>query len=331
MAFKRAIVTAVAPLRILIDGDTVPIPFTPKSLIDPATLAVGDVVHADQSGHRLVVLGRAGGLGLLSGRNLIINSNFMVNQEDKASGASIADNAYILDGWKNVSGGPRSFSWSDTGGVRAFTLVSEVVFGTQVHQPVEAQNLPAGTYTISCSNTAVRLSATTSAATLVSGTGGVRTFTTDGTLDVNIGVYETAGSTQTLTWVKLERGTVATPYQPATYADSLRECMRYYQRRGARGRAYALLSETGFQSSTTEAYIPTTFSTPMRATPTLSQGGVVKWYTPGGGGDATVTLGQSTSESGRLTPAFASTGAGNAPGYLRSDDGSGWLAFDARL
>ena len=64
MAFKRAIVTAVGPLRILIDGDTVPIPFTPKSLIDPATLTVGDVVHANQSGHRLVVLGRAGGLVL---------------------------------------------------------------------------------------------------------------------------------------------------------------------------------------------------------------------------------------------------------------------------
>jgi len=62
MAFKRAIVTAVGPLRILIDGDTVPIPFTPKSLIDPDTLAVDDVVHANQSGHRLLVLGRDGGL-----------------------------------------------------------------------------------------------------------------------------------------------------------------------------------------------------------------------------------------------------------------------------
>ena len=62
MTFKRAIVTAVGPLRIMIDGDTEPIPFTPKSLIDPATLAVGDVVNADQSGHRLVVLGRVGGV-----------------------------------------------------------------------------------------------------------------------------------------------------------------------------------------------------------------------------------------------------------------------------
>ena len=61
MAFKRAIVTAVGPLRILIDGDTVAIPFTPKSLIDPATLTVGDVVSAELSGNRLVVLGRSGG------------------------------------------------------------------------------------------------------------------------------------------------------------------------------------------------------------------------------------------------------------------------------
>jgi len=61
MTFKRAIVTAVGPLRIMIDGDTEPIPFTPESLIDPATLAVDDVVRAELSGNRLVVLGRVGG------------------------------------------------------------------------------------------------------------------------------------------------------------------------------------------------------------------------------------------------------------------------------
>jgi len=64
MTFKRAIVTAVAPLRIILDGDTVAVPFTPESLIDPATLAVDDVVRAELSGNRLVVLGRVGGLVL---------------------------------------------------------------------------------------------------------------------------------------------------------------------------------------------------------------------------------------------------------------------------
>jgi len=58
MAFKRAIVTAVGPLQIKIDGDTVPIPFTPESGIDPATLAVGDVVRTVLSGNQLLVVYR---------------------------------------------------------------------------------------------------------------------------------------------------------------------------------------------------------------------------------------------------------------------------------
>ena len=62
MTFKRAIVTAVGPLRIMIDGDTVAIPFTPKSFVDPSTLAVDDIVGVDLSGNRLWVLGRDGGL-----------------------------------------------------------------------------------------------------------------------------------------------------------------------------------------------------------------------------------------------------------------------------
>ena len=64
MTLKRAIVTAVGPLRILIDGDTVAIPFTPKSFVDPSTLAVDDIVGVDLSGNRLWVLGRVGGLVL---------------------------------------------------------------------------------------------------------------------------------------------------------------------------------------------------------------------------------------------------------------------------
>jgi len=58
MAFKRAIVTGVGPLQILIDGDTAPIPFTPESGIDPATLAVGDVVRTVFSGNQLLVVYR---------------------------------------------------------------------------------------------------------------------------------------------------------------------------------------------------------------------------------------------------------------------------------
>jgi hypothetical protein len=62
-----ATVTGVAPLRIRLDGDTSPLPFTPDNLV--AELAVNDrvwvalVINADPAfhGRRAVVAGRAGG------------------------------------------------------------------------------------------------------------------------------------------------------------------------------------------------------------------------------------------------------------------------------
>ena len=63
MKFNWATVTGVNPLRITLDGDTEPLPFVPDSLIDPLALAEADRVRTELSGHRLVVLGRAGGNG----------------------------------------------------------------------------------------------------------------------------------------------------------------------------------------------------------------------------------------------------------------------------
>lgn len=57
-----ATVTAIAPLRIQLDGDTAALPFTPDSLVDPGVLAVSDRVRCELGGRRVVVVGRAGGL-----------------------------------------------------------------------------------------------------------------------------------------------------------------------------------------------------------------------------------------------------------------------------
>lgn len=54
-------VAAVGPLRVLLDGDTVPLPFAPDSLVDPLSLAVGDRVRCEVASRRVVVLGRSGG------------------------------------------------------------------------------------------------------------------------------------------------------------------------------------------------------------------------------------------------------------------------------
>lgn len=60
--FMWGSVTAVSPLRVQLDGDTVALPVTPDSLIDPATLTVTNRVRCELSNNRLTVHGRAGGL-----------------------------------------------------------------------------------------------------------------------------------------------------------------------------------------------------------------------------------------------------------------------------
>lgn len=56
--FKWATVAAVAPVRVRLDGDTLPLPVTPDSLIDPASLTVGDRVRCEMAGRRLIIHGR---------------------------------------------------------------------------------------------------------------------------------------------------------------------------------------------------------------------------------------------------------------------------------
>ena len=61
-AFVWATVTAVSPLRVRLDGDTTALTFTPDSLIDPLSLAVGSRVRCEISERRVVIHGTAGGL-----------------------------------------------------------------------------------------------------------------------------------------------------------------------------------------------------------------------------------------------------------------------------
>lgn len=57
---RWATITATAPLRVRLDGDTDPLPFTPDSLVDPLELAVNDRVRCEISG-RVIIVGKAGG------------------------------------------------------------------------------------------------------------------------------------------------------------------------------------------------------------------------------------------------------------------------------
>jgi len=69
MTFKWATVTAVAPLRVRVDGDSVALPMTPDSLVDPLMLSAADRVRVEFSNNRLVVVGVSGGIN-----NLVVQS-----------------------------------------------------------------------------------------------------------------------------------------------------------------------------------------------------------------------------------------------------------------
>jgi microcystin-dependent protein len=61
--FTWGTIAAVSPLRLLLDGDTEPLPIAPELLVPQASLALGDRVRCELAERRVIVHGRAGGAG----------------------------------------------------------------------------------------------------------------------------------------------------------------------------------------------------------------------------------------------------------------------------
>ena len=251
-----ATVTQATPLRIKVDGDTTPLDATTDNLV--GSLAVDDRVRVHLHSDGIIVTGIQGG-GNRSNPNLLINSNFIVNQRGAVSGATVPANGYFLDRWKGP-GSPVAFSWTDTGGVRTLAWPVGGLF-----QIIEAANAPAGTYTLSWEGT-ILARVYNAGGTVPSFASSPITVTLNGT-DVVVNLIST--DNDTLENVKLEQGSVATPYQPPTYADNLRACMRYYQRFGGAG-----LSDhfgVGYAKSTTVVRITVPLLVSMRTSgPTVT-------------------------------------------------------------
>ena len=305
-----ATVTQATPLRIKVDGDTTPLDATTDDLV--GSLAVDDRVRVHLHSDGIIVTGIQGG-GNRSNPNLLINSNFMVNQEGYVSGATVADGMYGFDGWK---------SRSPAGTVVTFTAAPQgqqvtIVSGSWA-QMVERANIVAGTHTLSWKGTSQGL-----LANFGDGSDSFNspvTVTLSGLADVLIQF-----GTGTLSDVKLERGTVATPYAPPTHADNLRACMRYY---------YRLTGFIGLFTaySTTRFFCGMTFPVPMRAIPTSVASSATGITLTGSGTSATSTairFASATRDRLRIDVDGGSFPAGSA-GWLDIAAGQ-WLAFDARL
>jgi len=315
-----ATVTQATPLRIKVDGDTTPLDATTGDLV--GSLAVDDRVRVHLHSDGIIVTGIQGG-GNRSNPNLLINSNFMVNQEGAVSGASVSQWQYFLDQWQHgsFSTSPAT-TWADSGGVRTLTI-GGVGNARAIRQPVEAANAPSGTYTLSWEGTAS--GRVYNAGAGPSWSASPVTVTLNGTADVYV---EFVGSGDTLRNVKLEQAAVATPYQPPKYDDNLRACMRYYQRFGG---AVALRFGNGFYASNSEfrAYVP--LLVPMRTTlQTVTYGGLNVY-------DGSADLAVSALVAGypnmniAWLRATVSGGTQFRPGELYCNSSASFVALDARL
>jgi hypothetical protein len=155
--------------------------------------------------------------------NLLLNSNFAINQRNYLSAANLASGAYGFDRWKsNFTNTTLTFTANTQG--QELTINS----GGGIEQIIERGLVPAGTYTLSWTGTATARVYNTGA-TPPSYAASPVTFTADGLANVEV-EFTASGGTRTVSYVQFNAGTnttwaLATP----TLQSELAACQRYFQ------------------------------------------------------------------------------------------------------
>jgi hypothetical protein len=194
--------------------------------------------------------------------NLLLNSNFALNQRAYVSAANLASGIYGFDRWKsNFTNTTLTFTASTQG--QSLTINS----GGGLQQIIEQGLVRAGTYTLSWTGTATAR-VYNSGGSAPSYTASPVTFTADGTANVVV-EFTASGGTRTVSNVMFNSGTnttwsLATP----TLQTELAACQRYYQRYTPGAQAYGTLSNYGSIFSTTLFRVTFSYVTTMRTTPT---------------------------------------------------------------
>jgi len=196
-------------------------------------------------------------LGLLSGRNRLINAQGLINQRGYVSGtATTTANQYTVDRWRVVTSG-QNLTFTTTNNEVTFTAPAG-----GVEQVIEGLNLESGTYALNWEGTA--------------------TATVGGTAVAKGGTVTVVGGTNTAvrfiggTFIRpqFEAGSVATPFERRPFGTELALCQRYYEKSYNDGVAPATATAVGTASGQTNASNVSTisirFKVDKRTTPTVT-------------------------------------------------------------
>ncbi|UFS77229.1 hypothetical protein LPB73_07585 [Tardiphaga sp. 37S4] len=192
------------------------------------------------------------------GSNVLIN-DFRINQRGYASGATLAAGAYGHDRWKaGASGGDYSFTQL------ASSTTITIAANKTLMQVVEDKNVVGGSYTLSWSGTCQArygVNTATPSGSYTAGPVAIAGQTAGTTMSVEFG---NGASSCTLGSVKLESGSVATPFVMPDYVQEFTRCLRYFERLGPGG-----MIGVGHAISTSSAYIVLNYAK-KRAVPTMT-------------------------------------------------------------
>jgi hypothetical protein len=260
--------------------------------------------------------------------NLLLNSNFAINQRNYVSAANLASGVYGFDRWKsNFTNTTLTFTASTQG--QSLTINS----GGGLQQIIEQGLVPSGTYTLSWTGTATAR-VYNSGGTPPSYAASPVTFTADGTANVVV-EFTASGGTKTVSKVQFNSGTnttwaLATP----TLQSELAACQRYYFRTSPSDSG-APVTNNGGSITTTIAQVYTKFPVSMRSNPGTMEFSAIDWYNYGNnttynGGTYTLTAATRDFASVRYTHGSGVFTAGQVGAFV-SNGASGYLGFSAEL
>lgn len=224
------------------------------------------------AGTRNIVTGftAQGFLSLLAGRkNVVINGNFGVNQRAVSGTVVLAAGEYGHDRFKGGASGC-TYTFATSANVTTLTISAG-----SLQQVIGGSNLFTDTYTLSWAGTAQgKIGAGSYASSGVTGsvTGG-----TNLTVEFNTG---------TLSFVQLEKGSVATDFERRTYAEELDLCT-YYFSKSTTNSTYSCV-----RSVSAARMQGVTFPKRMRTTPTVTL------YSPNGTAGKVATLATPSTDVG---------------------------------